>query len=93
MHLKGQSKEMNNFLEVLQNKSVLSAYAPMVLNFFAALIWRKWKIKSWLASLKTLTNLTILAATFVKEFRNQPVTVCKSRSALTTRIWKGSYDS
>ncbi len=42
---------------ILKIKSVFSVYTRRwFLNFFAALLWRKWKIKPWLASLKTLTN-------------------------------------
>jgi hypothetical protein len=43
-------------MKVLKIKSVLSVYAPIVLTFLAALLWRKEKMKFWLASMKTLTN-------------------------------------
>jgi hypothetical protein len=44
------------YLKVFKIKSDLSEYAPMVFQFFCCLIIEKWKIKSQLASLKTLTN-------------------------------------
>jgi hypothetical protein len=38
------------------NQSVLFVYAPIIfLNFFAALLSRKLKLKFWLASMKTFT--------------------------------------
>ncbi len=51
----------------------------MVFNFFAALLRRKWKIKSWVASLKHVLILNILPETLFKELvsavSNPPVTV------------------
>jgi hypothetical protein len=48
------------------------------LNWFAFLLRRKWKIKSWLASLKPLTNLKNPSGDPLQElvaaFRNPPVT-------------------
>jgi hypothetical protein len=47
---------MNNLFEGLKNQ--ISTYCICADGFYfsATLLWRKWKIKSWLASLKTLTN-------------------------------------
>ncbi len=55
--LKGLCHEMNNFFEVLKIKSDYFMYLRRwFLNFFVALLWRKWKFKFLLASMKTLTG-------------------------------------
>jgi hypothetical protein len=39
--LKGLCHEITNFMKVLKIKSVFSVPAPLVLYYFAALLWRK----------------------------------------------------
>jgi hypothetical protein len=56
--LKGLCHEMNNVLKVLTVKSVL--YVQYMhrwfITFFGALLWRIWKFKFLLASMKTHKN-------------------------------------
>jgi hypothetical protein len=47
---------MNNFFEGLKNQILTFFISPIVLKFFGALLWRKEKIKFWLASMETLSN-------------------------------------
>ncbi len=54
--LKGLCHEMNNVFEGLYKQ--ICAYS---LKKFCCLLWRKWKIKLWLASKKTLTNFEYLS--------------------------------
>ncbi len=81
---------MNNFLKVFKIKSVHFVYTPTrwLSYFTAALLWGKWKIKCWLASLKTLTNF--------KNASSNPLQraccgiqklACYSKTCSVTRMW------
>jgi hypothetical protein len=57
-YLKGLCHEINNFSEGPKSQiSTLYIYMRLwSLNFFGALLWRKWKFKFLLASMKTPSN-------------------------------------
>ncbi len=83
---------MNNFMEGLKNQiSTFCISADGLWIFFAALLWRKWKIKSWLASLKTVTNFKNTSRDPLQRACcgiQKPACYCRTRSIIPMWFWK-----